>query len=535
MQDAPNYWPKPHRIRPRRAVEPPASEAARPPAGSSPQSLLTLPFALRMPRYLINTLQFSVATIFSFLVPCVLAKLGLARSLGDEMTAVGFDTVRVQLIDYALIALVGAIGAGILLRRYAPVWLGALLYYVVLYLAPFIIQAQRPPLAPDGTPQVLVPGALASTVATLFAAGVIFSGAGAVLGEACGRVFVAPLITLSRLVLTRVGLQQFRHVSRRAAITAVFALVLGGAIATALMLVASNVDTILNYGTFATIYRPAQIPKFRGAIELGSYPSPALFGVRRQFLIYLPPSYSTSPARRYPVIYLLHGNPGKMTNWFAGAHADTTANVLITTKRAGEAILVAPDGNGSLYEVSEWANSFDGRQQMEDSVAYDLVHYIDTHYRTLADPTHRAIAGISEGGFAAANIALHHPDIFGTAFSLGGFFVANANSPVFGAGQASIAYRQYNSPALYVRTPSGAEAAHAIKFIIGVGTQDRQYFPLGIAYYKELRQLGMQATLLETPGGHSWPLWSLQFAQALPMIVPPETRELSAPRPPKSA
>src|SRR6185312_464854 len=111
-------------------------------------------------------------------------------------------------------------------------------------------------------------------------------------------------------------------------------------------------------------------------------------------------------------------NPGRITNWFAGAHVDTTANVLISTGKMREAILVAPDGNGKVYPVSEWANSFDNRQRMEDSLVNDLVPYIDKHYRTLADPAHRAIAGISDGGFGAVNIALHHPDVFGTALSL---------------------------------------------------------------------------------------------------------------------
>src|SRR5262249_3658689 len=160
---------------------------------------------------------------------------------------------------------------------------------------------------------------------------------------------------------------------------------------------------ILSYGTTATLYRPAVAPLRRGVIRPDEYRSPALRGAMRQFLIYLPPSYATSPRQRYPVIYMLHGVPGSMTNWFGGANADTTADDLFAIGKARETIFVSPDGNGPVYKASQWANSLDGRQRMEDSVVDDLVPYVDAHYRTIASPAGRAIAGISDGGFAAAN------------------------------------------------------------------------------------------------------------------------------------
>jgi S-formylglutathione hydrolase FrmB len=63
-----------------------------------------------------------------------------------------------------------------------------------------------------------------------------------------------------------------------------------------------------------------------------------------------------------------------------------------------DTILVLPDGNGSITRSSEWANSFDSRQLMEDAIAQDLVAYVDAHFRTLAAPSYRAIGGLSEGG-----------------------------------------------------------------------------------------------------------------------------------------
>src|SRR5260370_26116271 len=119
---------------------------------------------------------------------------------------------------------------------------------------------------------------------------------------------------------------------------------------------------------------------------------------------------------------------------------------------------------------------------MEDSMVNARGHEVDTHYRPLAAPADRAIAGNSDGGFAAANIALHHPDVFDTVLSLGGYFVAD-NGPVFGVGPPSTAYRRTNSPALYVTTPGGLHAAGALTFFIGLRTLDRPYFPLRSACY----------------------------------------------------
>jgi enterochelin esterase-like enzyme len=509
--------PAPHAMPPLRPRSRWPVEPAPPPP---PQMPAQMPkwglYALR----LAAVTAFAAATAFAALVPFVLAHLGLAQGIDDEMTSVGFDAERVQLIVFALLVLAGGVGAGIVLRWRSPVWLGGVLYYTFGYLLPYISQAQHPTQAPDGTPRVLVRGAFAITLATLLAVGVVFSGAGAVLGEACGRVFAIPLITLGRFVVARTG----RHGSPRAAPrevwTTIAALGLSAIIVIALLLVASNLDTILNYGTVATIYQPVQVAALQGTIAQGTYPSPALGGRWRPYMIYLPPSYSAFPQRRYPVVYMLHGNPGSMTDWFAGAHLDTIANDLITAGKIRETIFVAPDGNGPDYRVSEWANSFDNRQRLEDSIVYDLVHEVDTHYRTLADSADRAIAGNSDGGFAAANIALHHPDVFDTVLSLGGYFVAD-NGPVFGVGPASTAYRRTNSPAMYVTTPSGLQAARALTFFIGVGTQDRPYFPLGIAFYGELRQLGVRADLLRVPGGHSWQVWAPQAAYALPIMEPP--------------
>jgi hypothetical protein len=369
MRDASTY-----RLRPRRSTDHRDGEQAAPYAKRRPQPRsswrgepqFTPP---RVPYWGVYLLRFGAAIVVAALVPLALAKLGLAAGIASEMGAVGFDADRVQLIEFALVACMGALTAGIALRWRAPVWLGGLLYYVFGYLLPFIGHAQHPAPGPDGTPQVLLPGAFVVTIATLLAVGVLFSGMGAVLGEASGRVFIAPLVVFGRFILMRSGARGVAKVTSGSVRTALTAHGVSAVLVTAFALVTGNLDSILNYGTTTALYQSVRVAALHGTIKQEAYPSPALGGRLRAYLIYLPPSYTTLPQQRYPVLYLLHGNPGQMSNWFGGAHADTTANFLITAGKMRQTILVAPDGNGPVYPVSEWGNSFDGRQRMEDAIS----------------------------------------------------------------------------------------------------------------------------------------------------------------------
>lgn len=472
----------------------------------------------------------SGAIAISLLVSVLLARLGVAHAINDAMGQLGFDAERALFLEFLITALVGGLVAGFLLQWRLAAWLGGLLYYLIGYLIPFLIQARHPLPTADGTPQVLNTGAYNINAITLMGLGIISSGAGAVLGQACGDVFFKPFIILGRYVYARVrsrGAADAPKVPgwRKALSASLLMLVL----TTSLIFAGGNVGTIVSYGANANIYQPVQAAPLRGSLRTMSYQSAALGGRKRQFIIYLPETYAQPSSSRYPVIYLLHGTPGTMANWFAGAHVDTTANNLFSAGKAREAILVSPDGNGPIYKNSEWANSFDGRQPMEDAIALDLVSYIDAHYRTIASASGRTIAGLSDGGYGATNIALHHPNVFGTVLTLGGFYRAE-KSPVFGAGPLDDPTYRYNSPAVYITTPEGLAAARLIHFVIGVGSSDRRFYETGLAFYKELQLLEVRVNLITVNGGHSWVTWGQQFAQALPLLEPPLAADSQPPQ-----
>ena len=133
----------------------------------------------------------------------------------------------------------------------------------------------------------------------------------------------------------------------------------------------------------------------------------------RDVLVFLPPSYATDKARRYPVVYALHGYSIGAQQWSQEIHVPQTIEGAFA-KGAKEMIVVLPDSktihNGSMYSSSVTTGDF------ENFIARDLVTYIDAHYRTLAARESRGLVGHSMGGYGASRIGMKHADVFGSLY-----------------------------------------------------------------------------------------------------------------------
>ena len=123
------------------------------------------------------------------------------------------------------------------------------------------------------------------------------------------------------------------------------------------------------------------------------------------YLIYLPPGYEAE-GRRYPVLYMLHGNSGHYEEWAAYGLIDR-ADRMITTREILPLIIVLPQGDFSYF-----VNLVDG-PSYGDYLRNDLVRHIDATYGVLPDRGHRAIGGLSMGGAGALVQAFRNPDVFG--------------------------------------------------------------------------------------------------------------------------
>jgi enterochelin esterase-like enzyme len=135
--------------------------------------------------------------------------------------------------------------------------------------------------------------------------------------------------------------------------------------------------------------------------------------VDREVLVFLPPSYATAKARRYPVVYALHGFSIGADQWSHEIHVPQTIEGAFA-QGAQEAIVVLPDSktvhNGSMYSSSVTTGDF------ENFIAKDVVAYIDAHYRTIPKRESRGLAGHSMGGYGASRIGMKHSDVFGSLY-----------------------------------------------------------------------------------------------------------------------
>lgn len=137
----------------------------------------------------------------------------------------------------------------------------------------------------------------------------------------------------------------------------------------------------------------------------------------RAVAVYLPPSYSVHPGRRYPAVYLLHGFDGDPGQWTGGRMRLPEAMDSLTAAGAvREMIVVVPDGRNA-FGGSFFANAA-ATGRWEDFLVREVVEHMDRRYRTVPGAEGRGIAGWSMGGHAALRIAALHPDVFGAVYAL---------------------------------------------------------------------------------------------------------------------
>ena len=130
----------------------------------------------------------------------------------------------------------------------------------------------------------------------------------------------------------------------------------------------------------------------------------------RDVFLYLPPSYAKEPNRRYPVVYFLHGYGINAERYWNIMTVPQAADQSMGSGATHEMILVHPDAF-TVYDGSMYSNSLT-TGDWEDYIARDLVSYIDSHYRTIADRNSRGLAGHSMGGYGTARIGMKHPEVF---------------------------------------------------------------------------------------------------------------------------
>jgi enterochelin esterase-like enzyme len=274
---------------------------------------------------------------------------------------------------------------------------------------------------------------------------------------------------------------------------------------------------VLRYLRGYWLYRgfpPPSDPAFvtqAGTRERIEVTSDALGGRAQEVYVYLPPGYAQDTTRRYPVFYLLHGFPGRPLAFLLTVRAGVVEDILLARHRAQPLILVMPFGSTGTFTDKEWADGVRPHEGWATFVSRDLVRAIDARYRTIPTGSARALGGLSEGGYGALNIGLHHPGEFRVLESWSGYEKADDLEPIFGGDQRVLAA---NSPSLELpQVARTLRRAHTYVWFYS-GTKDRLRVE-NAAFADELARDGIHHRFLVLRGGHNWAIWRGSASLAL--------------------
>jgi enterochelin esterase-like enzyme len=122
------------------------------------------------------------------------------------------------------------------------------------------------------------------------------------------------------------------------------------------------------------------------------------------FRVYLPPCYGVESGRRYPVLYMIHGQTYKDDQWDR-LGIDEAADSLIASGQASPFLIVMPLEKNTFEDI--FLSPFPG------DFIDGLIPWIDSNYGTCTDRNCRAIGGLSRGGAWAFRLGFIHWQLFG--------------------------------------------------------------------------------------------------------------------------
>jgi enterochelin esterase-like enzyme len=243
--------------------------------------------------------------------------------------------------------------------------------------------------------------------------------------------------------------------------------------------------------------------------------------ITRSVYIYLPPQYFESQYKnyRFPVIELIHGQPGEPQDWINVVGVQVTLDQLVRGGQASPAVLVMPDANGGNDISLQCLNQVGGPQDLT-YLARDVPPVVAHMLRVQPPGVGWGVAGYSEGGFCAANMALRDRFRYGFAASMSGYFSPFDNKLVDPSRMVSpfgknALLRRENTPLDEVRAL--APGATLPQFWLGAGKADKLDTANAEYFWQELQLHQANVPLVLTPGGgHTMSTW---HAEVPPMLA----------------
>lgn len=229
--------------------------------------------------------------------------------------------------------------------------------------------------------------------------------------------------------------------------------------------------------------------------------------------VFLPAAYHAEPARRFPVLYWLHGTGGGI------ARVAAIAARFDVAMRAGEIppmIVVFPHG----LPAGMWMDSKDGSTPIESILIKDLIPHLDACLRTIASREGRLLEGFSMGGYGVARLGFRYPQTFAGVLMLaaGPLQPELWSTPRASAeSRARLMNRVYGDDMGFFREQSpwnlaeqAAKSGTRLPRLRQVVGTDDDTHPANLEFHRHLSKLGIEHEYIELPGvGHALPgIWA---------------------------
>ncbi len=235
----------------------------------------------------------------------------------------------------------------------------------------------------------------------------------------------------------------------------------------------------------------------------------------RRFYIYCPPGYENDINKKYPVLYLQHGGGEDETGWVKQGRVDIILDNLIANGKAVPMLIVMENSNaakpgesgggmmmGGTPGSNEWMS---GPSTFKEVLINDLIPFVDHTYRTISDRDHRAMAGLSMGGFLTVNSVFEHPETFAYIGAFSGGMRISPDDVI---------------KTLYNGILSDADAFNK-KFKIffqSIGTAEGPW-PRVKQTHEILNNAGIKNVYYESPGtAHEWLTWRRSLNAFAPLL-----------------
>lgn len=256
-----------------------------------------------------------------------------------------------------------------------------------------------------------------------------------------------------------------------------------------------------------------------GRVECGSVNSKYMHSAVA-YCALLPPSYDSQPAKKFPVLYFLHGLGGDHTFLVVSGGWNIIEDMQ-EQKRIGEFVLITPQADNSFY-----INSKDGKSLYEDFFIREFMPQMEKHFRLTGTRAGRAIAGVSMGGYGALRFAFKYPQMF---VAVAAHMPALLEELPRGAGKANLtaflgtafgrpldeAFWKANTPFVYARTAN----LRGLKIYFDCGDRDNFGFDAGTRQLDKLLTARHVAHIAHIyPGAHDWQFVASHLEESLKVV-----------------